>query len=264
MKKMHDRQINYCFADTEVDPHDITCVHEAFKAMHPEELLDVLLENQLGWKLDPQALTGSAKRFLLAKTQAILDMIYAIDPDPDQCLDEVLIPLQSFEYSGHGMSFTRTVRSVILDVSKASSEPSERMEYALSINDMLQRMKDHPHEEGELWGCGALRRIDELIMRPWSEILGHPIWIPSSLTSYEACAELAGLFWVMAYNGFAEAIFDIRASSLPEVPSSEEAKMRIDGMYEEHRLKMFRISEMLNCNSVADAMRAARALKRIA
>lgn len=264
MNTSKTQSVRYCFTHTPVQPEDITCVHAALKQVHPQKLLEVLLENQLAWKMDPRLLTGAAQRHLLSKTSSALQLMYNIEPEPLVNPHQVIIPLQTFSYEGSRGLLRRSIRASILNLMHASSAQSTTLDYALSIPAFLQHTCHAHKASASEQNSGTLERIDQFLSKPWSQVLGCALWLPSGLTEYERYAELAHIFWVMAYGGFAEAIFEMKASVLTPSANLEQATQVMNTFYEEQELKMARISELMNFNSNIDALCAAPALKRMA
>ncbi len=255
--------ITYCFTQVTVAPEDITCVHEAFKGLDAEKLLGVLLQDQLSWKLDPRLLTGSAKRHLLSKTSSALQLMYSLEPDPASTLSRIIVPVQTFEYRGSGNSLMRDIRSVILDVSKVSAGPSPRVDYALSIPEFLRAVNaaERPVADFE---AQALTPVGSLISTPWSQVLGHALWMPAQLTEYERYSLCASIFWVMAFNSFAEVAFNAGLSTSVCSRGLAGPPLGLDLFFEEQELKMARLSELLNHNSLIDLLNASGPLRQCA
>lgn len=250
--------VRYFFTETSVRKEDVTCVHDAFKQLDPEKLLNVLLENQLAWKLDPRMLRGRAKDHLLQKTASMLQLMYQIDPVPLPSPNLVIIPVQSFQYLGRRNALKREIRASILDLANVSMSDQGSLDYAKTISQLLAHLS---HNEGD---PPYIRRIDSLISVPWSQVLGYALWLPISLTEYERYAELAHLFWVMSYSGYAEAVFEMKESVLYPSPDLEEATEKMNVFYEEQEIKMARICELLSFNAMVDAHACALSLKEAA
>ncbi len=263
MSSQNPTPIRYCFTQVTVDPEDITCVHEAFKSLDAEKLLGVLLQGQLSWKLDPRLLTGSAKCHLLSKTSSALRLMYSLEPDPSPTLSRIIVPVQTFEYLRPGNGLRRDIRSVILDVSKVTAHPSDSIDYALSIPEFLRAVNaaEHPVADFE---AQALIPVGSLIGTPWPQILGHGLWMPTQLTAYERYSLCASIFWVMAFNGFAEVMFNAGLSTRAQSEGLGGSPGGLDLFFEEQELKMARLSELLNRNSLIDLMNASGSLQRCA
>lgn len=254
--------IRYCFTQTHVDPKDITCVHAAFKQLDPKKLLGVLLQDQLAWRIDPRLLTGSVRRHLLARTSSTLDLMYAFDPDISASFNRIIIPVQTFEYAGCGNGFTRKMRSVILDVSKTSAYSCRQADYALSIPEFLQKVnasEDNPSQ----FEAACITSSGTLIGTPWAHVLGHALWCPSHLTEYERYSLCASIFWVMTFNGFAETALDCRKADI-SFDDEDDARQDDAWFFEEQQIKMARLAELFNYNSLIDAMNASESLRRCA
>lgn len=255
MKNQVTNKTFYCFAETQVVPEDITCVHAALKTVDPEALLCILLETRLSWKMDPRLLTGAAKRHLMKKTTSMLNLMYDIEPVPLQQPDRVIIPVQTFEYPGQGCSFTRRISAAILDVSSCAGESGSRLDYAVAISQCA------PTDATKPWFKG-LESADELISAAWTEVLGHAIWLPSSLTVYERLSELAHLFWVMAFGGFAEAVHEMSTVNLRRYGGVRDVSDTVALCFDEQEQKMASIAALLGHNSFVDVCSMAGALKR--
>ncbi len=251
MTQSTSKTIPYCFVDASVSPEDITCVHAALKAADPETLLCVLLETRLAWKLDPRTLAGSAKRHLLRKTESMLSLMYDIEPAPQQEPDQVLIPVQSFEYPGRGSSVKRIVSAGVLDLA-SFAQGSSTLDHAALIS----------HVSHDPVRLAQLSSVDGLIGCPWADILGRTIWLPSALTSYERLSELAHIFWVMCFSGFAEAVFEMHAVSVREGSAQRGGSADVALCYDEYEQRMEAIVRLLNHNSLAQIEGVACALKR--
>lgn len=263
MSSQNSTPIRYCFTQVTVDPEDITCVHAAFKSLDAEKLLGVLLQGQLSWKLDPRLLTGSAKRHLLSKTSSALQLMYSLEPDPSPALSRIIVPVQTFEYLSPGNGLRRDIRSVILDVSKVTAHPSDAIDYALSIPEFLQAVNaaEHPVADFE---AQALTPVGSLIGTPWPQVLGHALWAPAQLTEYERYSLCASIFWVMAFNGLAEVMFNAGLSTRAQPEGLGGSPGGLDLFFEEQELKMARLSELLNRNSLIDLMNVSDSLQRCA
>lgn len=258
MERSITNQISYCFAEVQVRKEDITCVHAALKGADPETLLFVLLETRLGWKLDPRALTGAAKRHLLKKTSAMLGLMYDLEPQPLSEPDHVIIPVQSFEYPGTGPALTRRISAAILDVAAFGPADGEVVDHARSIAAC---------QADEAAGLGAsvrdaLLSVDGLVGSAWTDVLGHAIWLPAALAEYERMAVLAHVFWVMGFSGFAEAVHEMRTVNLHRAGVPDGGATPAALCFQEHERKMDGISAVLNHNSTADAAQVAAGLKR--
>ena len=263
MSSQNPTPIRYCFTQVTVDPEYITCVHEAFKSLDAEKLLGVLLQDQLSWKLDPRLLTGSAKRHLLTKTASALQLMYGIEPDPSSAFSKIIVPVQTFEYLGSGNSITRDIRSVILDVSKVSAGPSVQVDYALSIPEFL-RAVNAPECPRAGFEAQVLTPVGSLVSVPWPQVLGHALWAPAQLTEYERYSLCASIFWVMVFNGLAEVVFNAGLSTRAQSEGLAGSLGGMDLFFEEQELKMARLSELLNRNSLIDLMNASGSLQRCA
>lgn len=258
MKEPVVNQVNYCFAEVQVCKEDVTCVHAALAGADPETLLFVLLETRLGWKLDPRALTGAAKRHLLKKTSAMLGLMYDLEPQPAPEPDHVIIPVQSFEYPGTGPVLTRRISAAILDVAAVGAADAQAVDYARSIAAC---------QADEVAGtCArvqeALSSVDALIGSAWTDVLGHAIWLPAALTEYERMAVLAHVFWVMGFSGFAEAVHEMRTVGLHRAGVPVGGATPAALCFQEQERKMDGISAVLNHNSTAEAGRVAAGLKQ--
>lgn len=260
-----NRSIPYCFTDTEVTPQDITCLHAALSAADPEMLLCVLLQTCLSWKLDPLLLTGSVKRHLLKKTTSVLGLMHDIEPAPLDDPDRLLIPVQTFSSDGAGGVMERSVSAAILDVSDVDGSEEGVLDYALSIQACASPSSE-AHGQGKGFPSASsaerLASADVLIGLPWSHVLGHALWLPSSLTEYERASVLAHLFWVMSFSGFAEAVSEMRSLQMRPCAPSEEAPSKTALCFQEERIKMERIAGLMNHNSLVDVHRVVSSLKR--
>lgn len=258
MKESITDQVNYCFAEVHVRKEDVTCVHAALKGADPETLLFVLLETRLGWKLDPRALTGAAKRHLLKKTSAMLGLMYDLEPDPMSEPDQVIILVQSFEYPGTGPVLTRRISAAILDVAAAGAADGRVVDYARSIAACQADEAAGAHARVQ----EALFSVDALIGSAWTDVLGRAVWLPAALTEYERMAALAHVFWVMGFSGFAEAVHEMRTVNLRREGVPDEGVTPAALCFQEQERKMGGISAVLNHNSAAEAGKAAAGLKQ--
>lgn len=256
MQRQDHRSTPCCFVDACVQPEDITCVHAALGSVDPETLLCVLLETRLSWKADPRLITGAAKRHLLKKTSAMLGLMHDLEPALVDDPDKVIIPVQSFECAGDGMGFNRRVSAALLDLPKCADGEGV-LDYALSLSHFRQNAK----EDGFPW-TDALASADSLIGAPWTEVLGRALWTPSSLSEYERTSQLAHLFWVMGFSGFAEAVHEMRTVNLRRYPDVAGISEECAFCFQENERKMAAIVALMNHNSLVDAQRAAKSLKR--
>lgn len=254
MKDQNPTTTAYCFAETQVVPEDITCVHAALASADPETLLCVLLESHLAWKMDPRKLTGAAKRHLMKKTTSMLRLMYDIEPVPLSHPDRVIIPVQTFEYPGVGCSITRRVSAAILDVTAWAEGSRETLDYAAAIQASV------PPAHAEPWVQG-LDPIDVFIAEPWADVLGHAIWLPASLTEYERTSALAHLFWVMAFSGFAEAVHEMRVVNLRRQGVLSDVSQRVVLCFQEQEEKMAAVAALMERNSMVDVQGVAGLLK---
>lgn len=256
MKNQESRSIAYCFAETQVKPEDITCVHAALKGVDPETLLCVLLETRLSWKVDPRLLTGAARRHLMNKTRAMLSLMYDIEPAPLSNPHAVIVPVQVFEYPGWGMSIVRRISAAVLDVSQCPSEEAGMLDYARVISQCMPSAQNASKSVG-------IESADRFIGCAWSEVLGHAIWLPSALTEYERTSQLAHLFWVMAFSGFAEAVHEMRSVNLRRSGIPLDASQKVMLCFEEHESKMFDVASLMSYNSVQEVPAVSEALKHM-
>lgn len=255
MKNQNPNNVAYCFAETHVKPEDITCVHAALKSVDPEMLLCVMLESHLAWKTDPRLLTGAAKRHLMKKTTSMLSLMYELEPAPLHHPDHVIIPVQTFEYPGAGCSFIRRISSAILDVASSGFPESDGLDYAAAIASHM------PAPEEPRWVEG-LSSVDGLISAPWPQVLGHALWLPSSLTEYERTAELAHVFWVMAFSGYAEAVHEMRVVNLKRQGALGHTSSQVAVCFQAQEDKMVRIASLMQHNSMVDVRHVLAPLKQ--
>lgn len=244
-----------CFAKTSVKQEDITCVFEAFKNLSEEKLLCVLIENQLKWKISPCSLTQPVRNNLLSKLKASLQIMRSIEPDPQCGQEKIIVPLQSYSYSGQKNLISREVKAGILQINKAPTLSTDSLDYAYSLSGIQQKYSDISK---------YIEPLSHLIDKSWSSILGYILWLPHTLSDYERYSYLAHLFWIIAYSGIAESFFECKESSSCKDQELEESARALHSFYDEHYVKMARISELFSCNSSVDVLRVVNELKKCA
>lgn len=255
--------IHCCFTEVQVHKEDITCVYEALKHANVNKLLSVLLENQLSWKIKPEELSSSAYQHLLAKVLSMLRVVNNIEPQVGVYPDALIIPTQSFSSKGSRTNIARTISAVMLNTSSYSSHQHMQLDYALSLQAFLKASRN-----GNTDCCEntneAVQSLSQLVSKPWGITLGLPVWLPSELTQYERYAVLAHIFWIMTYSGFAEVVFEMKASLANALEYADQNACSLSSFYEEQTMHLARISELLSFNAHVDALSVLPLAKQVA